>query len=343
MIGAGTASNFDLRSVGPDGLLGTADDVVYALTASYSNKTTTLTFPPLVDNVYRLTARDTLTKAGGVKLDGNGDGTPGGNWTADFVVIPSGNQFNFSTFPSGGSGPMDAVSADFNGDGKADLVVVNNSDSTMTTFLGNGAGGFTLHATLTTASGLSSPRAVVEGDFNKDGKRDVAVANYDNNNVEVFFGDGAGGFSSHVVFNSGGVGVTGLTALAAGDFNADGKLDLAAANYNSGTVGILLGNGSGGFASAATFASGGANPRSIAAGDFNADGKLDLAVTNTDNNTVGILIGNGLGGVRRSRHDRHRNRHVPLGHRSGEISTRTGSSISSRGIIMPIPSEFSSD
>ena len=263
------------------------------MAVSYANKKTTLTFPPLLDSVYRLTVIDEITDTIGIKLDGNADNTPGGNWTADFVVIPNGSQFNFPTIPSGGVGPMDQAAADFNGDGKTDLVVVNNSDSTLASFLGDGKGGFSLHATLTSASDLSSPRAVVVGDFNKDGKMDAAVANYASNKVAVFFGDGLGGFSSHAIFNSGGTGVTGLTALAVGDFNGDGNLDLAAANYNSGTVGILLGDGHGGFSTAVTFNSGGLNPRSLAVGDFNADNKLDLAVTNTDNNTIGILLGDG--------------------------------------------------
>ena len=69
--------------------------------------------------------------------------------------------------------------------------------------------------------------------------------------------------------------------MAVGDFNGDGKLDLAVANYSSNTVGMLLGNGAGGFAAATTFSSGGTNPVSLAVGDFNGDGKLDLAVANT--------------------------------------------------------------
>ena len=79
-----------------------------------------------------------------------------------------------------------------------------------------------------------------------------------------------------------------------GDFNGDGNLDIATTNWPSGTIGILLGNGSGGFTTT-TVSSGGSWPDAIAVGDFNHDGKLDLAVANGFSNTVSILLGNGNG------------------------------------------------
>ena len=84
--------------------------------------------------------------------------------------------------------------------------------------------------------------------------------------------------------------------MVVGDFTGDGRLDIAVANHDSNTVGVLLGNGNGGFTPAVTYATGGSGPTSIVAGDFNGDGKLDLAVTNADSNTVGLLLGNGAGG-----------------------------------------------
>ncbi len=68
-------------------------------------------------------------------------------------------------------------------------------------------------------------------------------------------------------------------SVAVGDFNGDGKFDLAVANYNDGTVSILLGNGNGTFA-AKTDYSAGTPSQSVAVGDFNGDGKADLAVAN---------------------------------------------------------------
>jgi hypothetical protein len=78
-----------------------------------------------------------------------------------------------------------------------------------------------------------------------------------------------------------------------GDVNGDGHADLAVAN-SSGTVSVLMGNGSGGFAPAVNFAVG-SGPPSVAVGDFNGDGHADLAVTNGGDNTVSVLIGDGSG------------------------------------------------
>ena len=65
VVGAGTAANYQLESAGPDGLLGTADDVIVPLAVSYSGGWATLTFSPLPENVYRLTADDTITDVAG--------------------------------------------------------------------------------------------------------------------------------------------------------------------------------------------------------------------------------------------------------------------------------------
>jgi hypothetical protein len=99
---------------------------------------------------------------------------------------------------------------------------------------------------------------------------------------------------------------TGLNpySVAVGDFNGDGKLDLAAANYNSNTISILLGDGTGNFTLASSPATGNF-PNSVAVGDFNGDGKLDLAVTNACGSyppcnspgTVSILLGDGTLGL----------------------------------------------
>ena len=88
VLGAGTAANYQLQSVGPDGLLGTADNVSVALgaspTAAPPRRSASRRWP---ENVYRLTVDDSITDTGGVKLDGNGSAAPGSDWTTDFVVV----------------------------------------------------------------------------------------------------------------------------------------------------------------------------------------------------------------------------------------------------------------
>ena len=81
------------------------------------------------------------------------------------------------------------------------------------------------------------------GDFNGDGRTDLAVANYDSNDVSVLLGNGDGTFQNQVTYAVG----TGPDALVAGDFTGDGRTDLAVANYGSNDVSVLLGNGDGTF------------------------------------------------------------------------------------------------
>ena len=130
----------------------------------------------------------------------------------------------------------------------------------------------------------------VAGDFNGDGKLDLAVTGYSTNDVSVYLGDGNGGFSSATTFAVG----THPGAVAVGDFNGDGKLDLVVVNNNSSNFSVLLGTGTGGF-SAATNIAVGTRPDSVAVADFNGDGKLDLAVANYGSNNVSVLLGTGTG------------------------------------------------
>ena len=139
-----------------------------------------------------------------------------------------------------------------------------------------------------------NPIALTLGDFNNDGKLDLAVADgiicCDFGYVSILLGNGDGTFQAAVAY---GVGRNPFWVTTA-DFNGDGKLDLATANYLDGTISILIGNGDGTFQSAVNYAVG-VEPSSIAVGDFNADGKLDLAVSNAVSNSVSILLGNGDG------------------------------------------------
>src|SRR2546427_5557743 len=136
----------------------------------------------------------------------------------------------------------------------------------------------------------SSPASVVAGNFNGDGKLDLAVANAGSNNVSMLLGNGDGTFKP--ALNSG---VLGPGSLAVGDFNGDGKLDLAVTNAG---VSILLGNGDGAFRAPVTYATGN-SPSSVAVGDFNRDGKVDLAVANSGASngvaSVSVLLGRGDG------------------------------------------------
>ncbi|HSB07975.1 MAG TPA: VCBS repeat-containing protein [Blastocatellia bacterium] len=135
----------------------------------------------------------------------------------------------------------------------------------------------------------SSPQSVAVGDFNGDGKLDLAVANIDDT-VSILLGTSTGSFGAKTDFATG----NGPLSVAVGDFNGDGNLDLAVTNYLGATVSILLGTGRGSFGAKTDFATVGV-PSSVAVGDFNVDGNLDLAVANGTDHGGAILLGTGTG------------------------------------------------
>ena len=205
-----------------------------------------------------------------------------------------------------GENPQAVATADFNGDGRLDLAVgnYNYSASTVTVLLGNTNGTFSSDPRLTSPTG-DSPRSLAVGDFNADGKLDLATGNtYD---VSVLLGDGTGAFGAPASLN-----VYGSPAgVAVGDVNADGKLDLVAASNNyypggygyagfyQGHVVVLLGNGTGAFASpvATRVSTSGAPIASVALADFNGDRRLDAATVDTGSwwggGHVAVALGNG--------------------------------------------------
>ncbi|MGC1106278.1 MAG: VCBS repeat-containing protein [Candidatus Acidiferrales bacterium] len=181
---------------------------------------------------------------------------------------------------------------DFNGDDKLDIAVAsyfgNPATSAVTILLGNGDGTFT-QATGSPITVGNNPSAIVAGDFNGDGKLDLAIANLNDNTVTILLGNGDGTFTpapgSPIAVG------TAPDAIAVGDFLGNGKLDLAVANSGSNNVTLLLGNGDGTFAQAASSPfSVGKGLSSIAVADFNGDGRLDLVVTNTGDNTISFLL-----------------------------------------------------
>jgi hypothetical protein len=181
--------------------------------------------------------------------------------------------------------PVAIAAADFNGDGKIDLAVVDQGFNTVGILLGRPNGGFQDVNYWPTGT---TPLSIAVGDFNADGKLDVAVANFADGSVSILQGNGDGTFKTHVDYAAGAATVS----VAVGDFNRDGKLDLAVTSRDTNSVSILLGNGDGTFQPLSAYATD-TLPVYVALSDFNGDGKLDLAVATFS--TVSILLLNGNG------------------------------------------------
>ena len=214
-----------------------------------------------------------------------------GSGKADLAVVENVSQFStgaLSVFSNNGDGtfqpyvdytvgvnPQTAVTGDFNGDGVLDVAVLNAGaqlqQGTVSVLLGNGNGTFQAH--LDSSVGVSYGY-MVAGDFNGDGKLDLAVPSgvYSSTSgwqgaIAILLGNGNGTFQAPTLValptTSEPVGI------AAGDF----KLDLAVSG-EAGDVYVLLGNGNGTFSSPAAYAA--YFPGAVVAADFNGDGNIDL-------------------------------------------------------------------
>ncbi len=194
-----------------------------------------------------------------------------------------------------GSAPNSVEIADFNGDRIADLAIANSHGNNLSILLGDGKGSF-LEAKGSPFPAGNAPNDVCVGDYDGDGKFDMAIANHDAKYLTVLLGDGRGGFSP-----APGSPVTVLSrphthGVAAGDFDQDGKLDLVTESWGENKVTVVFGNGRGGFAGPGVQFNVGKRPyQRLRVADLNLDGNPDVVTTNLEGDNVTVLLGDGKG------------------------------------------------
>ncbi len=173
-----------------------------------------------------------------------------------------------------GGTPHGIAAADLNGDGKKDILAANGSSDSFSILLGAGGGVFKPEVRKATAA-FPNGLAIASFNSNTDAHLDVAVACFVGDQVQIFPGNGAGGFGVPTSFSTG-FGSHPI-AVAVLDFNLDNKNDLAVVLNGSSTVRLYQGNGLGGFtlSSALTVD---LSPVDLVLGDWDGDFKLDLAV-----------------------------------------------------------------
>jgi hypothetical protein len=190
------------------------------------------------------------------------------------------------TNPVAGADPYAVLLADMNNDGKPDIVAYNYDDA-ISVALNNGDGTFQKAKTFSTGAVTFNP---IVGDFNGDGKMDVATTTiaFHANTILVFLGNGDGTLqppiSSPVSYDGN---------LAAGDFNHDGKLDIAIGEIN--LILVEFGNGDGTFSSEVELQSGSDLNNELVVGDWNQDGNLDLASVVPADSAISVILGKGDG------------------------------------------------
>ena len=272
---------------------------------AYAGNDITYFFDPKVD--YATGPDPFSVTAGDVNADGKADlivTSTKLNTVSVLINTTSSGYLSASSFApkvdfAAGTFPRFVVASDVDGDGKTDLVIVNEQSNTVsvlrnlvpfTTF-----GSSSFAAPVSFAVG-SKPNCVAVGDINGDGKPELVVSNYGSNNISVLYNTAAPGsitassFAAKVDFA---VNPQPFFVTMA-DADGDGKVDLVSANASSNTISVLRNTAATGsiiassFAAKRDFATGG-YPTSVAVGDLDGDGIAEVVTSNAGNNTVSVL------------------------------------------------------
>lgn len=194
-----------------------------------------------------------------------------------------------------GAGPRSVAVADFNGDGRPDLVAANFSDNSLSLLLNTTApkSDTPSFAPQQTLPGGTGPKSVAAVDLNGDGRIDLAVADISSNNLALMMNSGSAAapeFAAPILLPAG----RHPGSVTVADLNGDGKPDLVLTNESDGTVSVLL-NTTAARAAAPSFAvrrdfPAGEEACWAAVADLDGDGRPDIVAANSGGETVSLLL-----------------------------------------------------
>ena len=228
------------------------------------------------------------------------------DYRSDLIIVNNGgndllllNSYIFratadQSFDSTGlnAGPLYPTVADMNNDGHLDILVTNVDAENIVVFMGLGNGSFMQPQSI---SLWAQSNSHATGDFNKDGRLDIAVAISTYDTVGIYFirrnGTVYYGYDCTLKLDSQ------PKSIVVADFNNDGNLDIATANYGTDDVAILFGLGNDSFLDPTYYnlTKDDISPFYIVAADFNNDNFTDLVLANDDSPTITILLNDRYG------------------------------------------------
>lgn len=209
-------------------------------------------------------------------LPGKGDGTFGATTTVTLTFEP-----------------LPIADAILTSNGKLSVIAGSAAEGKIGVALQATDGTFPAAATEYAATGLANTHAIATGDFNGDGKIDIAAVSNDTTqsagvpNFAVFLNNGAGGFTLGQTLSIPNVNMAAIASVVVGSHT-----DLVIANQTFENVTLLVGSGTGTFTPNASYTVG-HDPVSVVSADFDGDGKADIAVANSTTGNVSVLLGNG--------------------------------------------------